>query len=167
VMNTFLWPLDSDPTIRRGGKLAASWLGGLLYRHLNIEVKVLLPKFMHNRAALTPRVHEHYARPLGSPDERMGAWTFARALLAESAWYQSLWDRRATLSEKPMLLAWGVKDPAFGPAYLARWREAFPQATVQLFENSGHFVAEEVPGELGTVIDGFMAQTRRRATVAG
>jgi hypothetical protein len=36
-----------------------------------------------------------------------------------------------------------------------------------MFENSGHFVAEEVPGELGTAIEGFIAQTRRRAAVAG
>ena len=153
VTNTWLWPLDSDPTIRRGGKIAGSWLGGLLYRHLNIEVKVLLPKFMYNRAALTPMVHEHYARPLGAPDERMGAWAFARALLDESAWYQGLWDSRAALAGKPMLLAWGMKDPAFGPAYLARWREAFPRALVRTFEGSGHFVAEEVPLELAAALE--------------
>lgn len=166
VMNTWLWPLDSDPTIRRGGKMAASRLGGLLYRHFNIEVKVLLPKFMHNRAALTPAVHAHYARPLGTPDERMGAWAFAKALLGESAWYRALWDRRAELAGKPMLLAWGSKDPAFGPAYLARWREAFPHANVRMFEGSGHFVPEEVPRELGAAVEDFITQTRRRAAVA-
>ncbi len=167
VTNTWLWPLDDDPTIRRGGKIAGSWLGGLLYRHLNIEVKVLLPKFMHNKSALTPAVHEHYAGPLGSPDERMGAWAFARALLDESAWYQSLWDRRAELATKPMLLAWGMKDPAFGPAYLARWREAFPNASVATFEGSGHFVAEEVPRELAAAVEAFIAQGRSRIAATG
>ena len=166
VVNTFLWPLDADPMIRRGGKLAGSWLGGLLYRHLNIEVKVLIPKFMHNRAALTPAIHEHYARPLGSPDERMGAWAFARALLTEGEWYQQLWDRRQELSTRPMLLAWGIKDPAFGPGYLARWREAFPNARVESFASSGHFVPEEAPRELAGAVEGFITQTRRRAGVA-
>ena len=167
VMNSFLWPLDSDPSIRRAGAIAGSWIGRVLYRYLNFSVKVLLPAGFQDRSGLTPHVRDHYAGPFATPDERMGTWAFARALLAESAWYQRLWDRRRELADKPMLLAWGMKDPAFGPAYLDRWRDAFPHATVRQFHRSGHFVAEEVPGELGTAAGDFITQTRRRATVAG
>ena len=162
VMNSFLWPLDGDPSIRRGGRIAGSWLGRVLYRHLNFSVKVLLPAGMHDKSVLTPQLRAQYAGPFGTPDERMGTWAFARALLGDSAWYQGLWGRRAELSGKPTLLAWGVRDPAFGPPYLARWLEAFPHARVTAFEDSGHFVPEEAPRELAAAVEDFVDESGGR-----
>ena len=166
VMNTFLWPLESDRSIRRAGRVAGSWVGRLLYRYLNFSVKVLLPAGLADRSALTPHLRAQYAGPFGTPDERTGTWAFARALLGESEWYARLWNRRAELSAVPMLLAWGMKDPAFGPGYLARWREAFPHAHARTFDSSGHFVPEEAPRELSVAVEDFITRTRRRATIA-
>ena len=162
VMNSFLWPLDADARIRRGGRIAGSWLGRLLYRHLDFSVKVLLPAGMHDKSVLTPDLRAQYAGPFGSPDDRMGTWAFARALLGESAWYQELWSRRAELAARPMLLAWGMRDPAFGPPYLSRWLEAFPHARVAAFEASGHFVPEEAPRELAAAVEEFIAESSSR-----
>ena len=167
VMNTFVWPLDDDPSIRRAGRVAGSWIGRLLYRYMNFSVKVLLPAGFHDRSILTPHLHGQYAAPFATPDERVATWAFARALLGESHWYRQLWLRRGELGAKPMLLAWGMKDPAFGPGYLARWREAFPQARVESFASSGHFVPEEAPRELSAAVEEFISETRRRAAAAG
>ena len=38
-----------------------------------------------------------------------------------------------------------MKDPAFGSAYLERWCEAYPEATVHRLDDSGHFPQEEAP----------------------
>jgi pimeloyl-ACP methyl ester carboxylesterase len=38
-----------------------------------------------------------------------------------------------------------MADPAFGPDYLARWREAFPRAAVTALPGVGHFPQEEAP----------------------
>ena len=167
VMNTFLWPLEGDPSIRRAGRVAGSWIGRMLYRYMNFSVKVLLPAGFHDRSVLTPHLNAQYAAPFATPDERMGTWAFARALLGESTWYQQLWNRRGELAAKPMLLAWGMTDPAFGPGYLARWQEAFPHARVESFLSSGHFVPEEASRELSAVMGDFITETRRRAAVAG
>jgi haloalkane dehalogenase len=67
----------------------------------------------------------------------------ARGLLGSSAWYAALWARRAELARWPALLAWGLRDPFFGPAYLARWRAALPEAEVAELVDAGHFVQEE------------------------
>lgn len=52
--------------------------------------------------------------------------------------------------EGPMALVWGTKDPILGRA-LKRHREAFPRARVTETE-AGHFLQEEVPGELADAI---------------
>ena len=55
-----------------------------------------------------------------------------------------------------MLLLWGLKDPAFGPAYLERWRRAFPEAQVHTFPASGHFVPEEAAAEAAPLLERFV-----------
>ena len=157
LFNTWMWSVDGDPTIARGAKVAGSWFGRLLYRHANFPVKVLMPQAVGDKSVLTPEVHRHYAAPLGRPGERMGAWGCARALLQSGSWYDELWSQRDRLAEKPMLLLWGMRDPTFGPAYLERWRRAFPAAQVQTFPTSGHFVPEEVPGPAAQHLRDFLA----------
>jgi haloalkane dehalogenase len=161
LFNTWMWSVSDDPAIARGARLAGSWLGRLLYRHLNFPVTTLMPKVMGDRRVLTPEIHRHYAAPLATPDERMGAWACARALLGASAWYEELWARRGELREKPMLLLWGLKDPAFGLPYLERWRREFPEAEVHTFPSSGHFVPEEAGAEVGPLLERFVGAPER------
>jgi len=167
LFNTWMWPLDDDPTIARGARLAGSRLGRLLYRHLNFPVKVLMPKAMGDRHILTPEVHRHYAAPLATPDERMGAWACARALLGAGPWYERLWAQRGRLRARPMLLLWGLKDPAFGPTYLERWRREFPEAHALTFPSSGHFVPEEVPSQVAPLLARFVEVGVTRSAAAG
>jgi haloalkane dehalogenase len=156
LFNTWMWSVRDDPAIARGARVAGSWFGRLLYRHLNFPVKVLMPKAMGDRTVLTPHLHEHYAAPLGTPDERMAAWACARALLHSSAWFDELWANRDRLRGVPMHLIWGMRDPTFGPAYLERWERAFPEATVHTFPTSGHFVPEEVPNPVASLLRRFI-----------
>ena len=156
LFNTWMWSLEDDPQIVRGARLASTWFGRLLYRQLNFPVRALMPTAMHDRSILTPEIQRHYAAPLGTPDERMGAWACARALLGAGAWFDELWAERERLRDKPMLLLWGMKDPAFGPRYLERWRTEFTGAEVHAFDSSGHFVPEEVAPDIQPLIERFV-----------
>lgn len=157
LFNTWMWSVGDDPAIARGARVAGSRLGRLLYRHLNFPVQVLMPKAMGDRRALTPEIHRHYAAPLATPDERMGAWGCARALLGAGPWYDRLWAQRDRLRDRPMLLLWGMKDPTFGPRYLDRWRREFPAAQVHEIASSGHFVPEEAAAEVAPLVERFVA----------
>ena len=167
LFNTWLWSVERDPRIASGAKMAASWFGRLLYRHLNFPVKVLMPKAVGSRRVLTATIHRHYAGPLGTPDERMSAWACARALLGASEWYEELWAQRERLRGKPMLLLWGMKDPTFGPAYLERWRGEFPHAEVHPIPSCGHFVPEEAPDEVGPLLERFVDEAPSRPAMVG
>lgn len=167
LFNTWMWSIADDGAIARGATVAGSWVGRLLYRHLNFPVKVLMPKVVGDRRVLTPEIVRHYAAPLASPDERMGAWGCARALLQSSPWFDWLWSQRGRLRDKPMLLLWGLKDPTFGVRYLERWRSEFPDAQVHTFAACGHFVPEEAAAEVGPLLEQFLESQVQRSAATG
>jgi acyl-coenzyme A synthetase/AMP-(fatty) acid ligase len=51
----------------------------------------------------------------------------------------------ALLSNVPVLLIWGMRDPVFSPRYLDDLRRRLPHAQVQQFDDAGHLVLEDRP----------------------
>jgi pimeloyl-ACP methyl ester carboxylesterase len=156
LLNTFAWPLADDPHIVRFAKPAAGPLGRFLYLRLNASPRWIVPSAFADRRRLTKELHRHYLAPFPDATSRIPLWTLARELLGSSDWYASLWARRERLRDVPALIVWGMKDPAFPPRYLARWREALPHARVVELAAVGHFPAEEAPEALGGAIEEFI-----------
>lgn len=161
VGNTWCWPLDDDPNIARGARLLGGALGRVLYTRFDVERRVILPRVFADRRRLTPALAAQYAGPFPDPDSRLPLWEVARGLLDASAWYDALWARRDRLLRKPTLLLWGMRDPFFGPAYLARWREALPDAEVAELPHAGHFVQEEAAAEVAAHVESFLTRGGR------
>jgi pimeloyl-ACP methyl ester carboxylesterase len=64
--------------------------------------------------------------------------------------------------EVPTLVLWGDRDPFYGLAVAKRLVEALPDATLVVFEETGHFVPEERPdGVTWHVEDFFRARSSR------
>ena len=63
---------------------------------------------------------------------------------------------RARRIEMPTLIVWGMRDPALPPKLLYGIKRDIPQAEVVELPDTGHFVAEESPGELAGAIDSFV-----------
>ena len=156
ICNSWGWPLDGDPRIARGARLLGGALGRVLYQRFDLEMRWILPSVFADRARLTPTLRRQYAAPFPDAASRLPQWAVARALLAASAWYGALWARRAELQGTPALLLWGMRDPFFGPTYLARWREALPRAVVVELPDAGHFVQEEAPDALADAVLRFL-----------
>jgi haloalkane dehalogenase len=158
LLNTWLWPLDDDPALRRRGRLAGSALGRLLYRRCNASLRLIMPHAYGDRRKLTPAIHRQYLAPFPTPDDRERVlWALARALLGSSAYYADLWRRRERLRGRPALLVWGLRDPAFGPPCLARW-EALFGADVRVIglADAGHWPHEEAPEAVRQGLGGFL-----------
>lgn len=145
LFNTFMWPLEGEFAVPPVGKLFGGPLGRFLYLRLNASARSLLPMVYGDRSKLTKAIHQQYLAPFPRPEDRHGMYAFARQMAAGAPWCGELWARRGALAEIPALLIWGMKDPAFGPHFLARWREVLPQAAVIELPTAGHFVQEEAP----------------------
>ncbi|HTM44020.1 MAG TPA: alpha/beta fold hydrolase [Polyangiaceae bacterium] len=143
VVNTWMWPFD-DPKMQHAAKLASGALGRFLYRHLNASQKLLMPSVYGDRKKLTPAIHAQYLSVFPDADSREQVlFALAKALLGSRPFYESLWQRRAALCDVPMTVMWGLKDSAFPPTMLQRWKGAFPQSKVVEFAGAGHWPHEE------------------------
>jgi haloalkane dehalogenase len=158
LMNTWMWPFDDDRTMARRARMVSGPLGRWLYRRANASLRLIMPSAYGNRRLLTKRIHRHYLRPFANPDDRvLVLWPLARALLGASAFYADLHARANRLREIPTLILWGMKDSAFQPHLLVRWRKLLPAARVVELAEAGHWPHEEAPSEVAEAIAEFLA----------
>lgn len=156
LFNTWMWSLQGSPNARIARALSGR-VGRFLYERLNASPRLLLKAGFADKKKLTPETHAQYLAPFASRHERHATWVFARELLGSSEWYDGLWRRRDRLAALPAMLLWGMRDPAFGPEYLERWRAALPDARISMFPDAGHFVQEEAPDRAIAELVGFLA----------
>ncbi len=146
VLNSWAWPLEADTSARRISRWVASPLGRFLYLWLNASPRWLVPASFAHRAALAPCVHRHYVGPFAARRaDRTAPWRLGVELAGSEQYYATLWDRRSALQSVPSTLVWGMRDPAFGPSFLDRFRQAMPAARVHALADTGHFPQEEAP----------------------
>jgi len=158
VLNSFMWPLE-DAKLVRQARFAGSALGRLLYRYLNVSLRVLLPSAYGDKRRLTRAVHEQYLAPFRARAARETVlWQLARSLLGSRAHYAALWANRARLATIPTLLVWGERDPFFDRAFLERFRQALPQAQVEQLSDAGHWPHEERPDLVLRAVQRFFTQ---------
>lgn len=157
ILNTWLWPVDDDWYYRLFSGFMGGPVGRLLIRRLNFFARAVMPMAYGDRKRLTPEIHRHYLRPLGSAEERLQCLTFPREIIGSTGWLRSLWNRREVLREKPALIVWGMKDIGFREKELAVWTGALPGAEVVRLTGVGHYLQEEAPGELGEAVERFLS----------
>ena len=146
LLNTWMWSFEDDPGMKKRAKVAGGGLGRFLYRHLNFSLKVVMPSAYGDKRKLTPRIHRQYLAPFPDADSRGRVlWALARALNGSSTFYAAQWERRERLRGRPTLILWGMKDSAFQPYLLSRWREALPDAKAVELAEAGHWPHEEAP----------------------
>ena len=156
VMNSFMWPIE-DAAMLRGARVIGSGLGRWMYRHLNFSLRVLMPTSYGDRKKLTPALHRQYLEVFKDKDARvLVLHALARALTQSQSFYAQLLSKADRLQGTPTLLVWGMKDHAFGPPFLARWKQLVPQAVVEEIAAAGHWPHEESPERVINALRAFV-----------
>lgn len=156
IVNTWMWPVDDDWYYIGFSRFMGGPVGRFLIRRYNVFARSVMARSYGDRSRLTDEIHQHYLRPLGSPEERKGSWVFPGQIIGSTPWLRELWDRRAALAGTPTLIVWGMKDIAFREKELDRWIESLPQAKVVRLEGVGHYVQDEAPDRLGRAVREFL-----------
>jgi haloalkane dehalogenase len=159
LLNTWMWSFVGDRDMERNGRIAGGWVGRFLYRWANLSLRVVMPSAYGDKRKLTPQIHRQYLQRFPDPWSRGAVlWPLARALLGSSRYYDALWQQRDQLRGRPALVIWGMKDPAFLPHQLGRWREVLPSAQVVELVDAGHWPQEEAPDRVIDELRNFLAQ---------
>ena len=157
LLNTWAWPIDDDPKMARGARFIGGAIGRFLYRYANASLRLIMPSAYGDRQKLTPEIHRRYLDVFRDRDARVRVLhALAKALLGSRAHYQSLLDRIDALRTMPVLIVWGMKDSAFPPYQLERWRRLLPEAQVETIAGAGHWPHEEEPGRVIAAIERFL-----------
>ena len=158
VVNTWMWPFDDDPLMRRRAAMASGVLGRWMYRRLNASLRLIMPSAYADRRKLTRSIHQQYLSVFPDADSRERVlFALAKALLGSSAFYARLWERRERLQTVPMTIIWGTRDSAFTLPILDRWVRTFPRATVVRLDQAGHWPHEEQPDQFVDALSAAVA----------
>jgi pimeloyl-ACP methyl ester carboxylesterase len=122
-------------------------LGEMLVQGLGLFNRVIVPAVIAKPERKSDLVRRAYVDVQGSWDARAGTLAFPRLIPAspDDPVVGLLREEDAFVRgfEGPVLIAWGMRDPAFPPALLEQWRERLPNARVIELPDAGHFVQED------------------------
>lgn len=155
VLNSWLWSSETDADFLAIRKILKSPLLPILYRYFNFSPQFILPQSFGEQK-LSRSLLRQYTRPFARIAEREGPLAFAHSLLNDQAWFESLWEQRNLLQNKPMLLLWGMKDQVIKPKHLDKFLEGFPYAISKQLPTAGHFPQEEQPDKVATMLQEFL-----------
>lgn len=159
LINTWMWSFVGDHEMERKARLIGGRLGRFLYRWANFSLRVITPHAFADRRRLTRQVHQQYLDRFSDRWSRGAVlWPLAHGVLGSSSYYDSLWAEREKLRGRPTLILWGMRDPAFRPRLLTRWKQVLPEAHVVELSDVGHWPHEEAPERLVLEIRKFLTE---------
>jgi haloalkane dehalogenase len=120
---------------------------------------------------LPPAVRAAYLGPYDSWDNRIATLRFVQDIplrAGDPSYALAHWvdQNLYRLSERPLLICWGLRDFVFSPALLEEWQRRFPGAEVHPFEDAGHYILEDVGPQVIDRLRRFLSREPVRAGAA-
>ncbi len=156
ILNTWMWPVNSDWLFQGFSRLMGSALGKWLAIHQDFFVRVVVRTAIGDRKKFSPGIFTHYRKPLEHPQDRKGSWMFSKHLIESSQWLKSLWAQRDKIKDKPAFVFWGLKDLGFREKELKVWENLLTQKKIFRLKRVGHFPQEERGHRLALELKNWM-----------
>lgn len=156
ILNSWAWPMGVDPKFEKNKAFLDTWLMKFLYLRANFSASYMVKASWGRQKPLTPELHRRFKSMFPDKSSRLGTWAFARALVRDEPYLQSLRERLGRLRDIPTLVIWGMADPMVGAPHLARWREELPGARFVELADVGHFPQEEAGAEVAEQLRRFL-----------
>lgn len=161
ILNTGAFFLPSGKTFPMPLRLCRTPLGSVLIRGFNAFARGAAWVGCKQRR-MSYLLRRAYAAPYNSWNNRIATLRFVEDIpLAPGdkayALVQETQDKLSTLSSRPMLICWGLKDFVFDSHFLAEWKRRFPDAQIHSFPDCGHYILEDAQQEIIPLIKHFVS----------
>jgi haloalkane dehalogenase len=150
--NTWAWPA-TERNLRLFSALVGGPLAPLLVDRLNVFINVFLQGGVKRRK-LSAKEMAAYRGPFPR-GRRQPMRVLPREIVASRAFLQEVESGLARLSDKPVLITWADRDPAFKDLELQRFEALFPRHRTVTLANTGHEIAEDAPDEIADAIEAW------------
>jgi haloalkane dehalogenase len=144
ISNTWMWSQAPSPRAQRLASVYASKVNRFYYHRLRASPRFFLPPLVPDAHMMPRRLLDQYLMPFERTNEREGAYTMAAGLIQETAWFESLWQRRSQLAHLPALILWGDRDEMRIPGELERWQEVLPLSCPVVLNDVGGLGPQQV-----------------------
>lgn len=150
VLNTAAFALDRIPA--RIALCKTPVVGPFLVRAFNAFAGPATWMTMHRRS-LSALERKSYLAPYDSWANRVAVSAFVKDIPmspSHPTWatLKGVESGLSRLKGKELRIIWGGRDFCFDDAFLARWRQEFPEAPVTYLEDAGHYVIEDARDEV-------------------
>ncbi len=152
IGNTWAWPLERDG-IKTFSKIMGGAIGQFGSWCCNGIVRFFMTKGVTN--SLSDKELAMYFAPFRKRQARSPTHIFPAQLRDAEIFLNNINSKLRTLSDRPALIVWGLKDFAFKQSELSRFESIFKKHQTVLLENAGHFIQEDEPGRISHAIYGF------------
>jgi haloalkane dehalogenase len=112
---------------------------------------------------MTELVKQAYLAPYDSWEHRIAVQRFVEDIPLQPGdrsfdLVRRVSDELSQFARIPILICWGRRDFVFDDAFLNEWRKRLPHAEVHVFEDAGHYVAEDAHERIVPLISEFLAR---------
>jgi len=158
ITNSAAFAMNEIPWRIKIGK--CPWLGKKLIVNLNLFVKAAT--VMTVEQSLEDNVKQGYLLPFAnSPKDRMGVLRFVEDIPMEPNHPSfevllGIEHGLLILRNKPIAVAWGMKDWCFTPRFFERWVDFFPHAETLELNHAGHMLFEDAINDIIPFMHHFM-----------
>ena len=156
VGNTWAWPMTGNRSAWVFSKVLGGPVGKWLILRRNVFVERILPGGVKRRS-LSPEVMDQYRGPFPTPGSRLPVWVFPREITGSEAFLREVEHGLSRLRDRPALIVWPDKDPAFRERERRRWQETFADHRLVPLNGAGHYIQEDAPEEIVAAIRSWTA----------
>jgi haloalkane dehalogenase len=151
--NTWYWPADAWHMRMFAQMMSTGPMQKLILERSWLVERLLVAGCRHG---MPPSVLRHYSNVFPTVESRFGLAELPRQILESSFWLGEIAHAAPRmLGGVPLLLTWGMRDLAFPPRFMDRFREDFRDVTVCRLD-ARHFIQEDAPSEISAAIDRFV-----------
>jgi pimeloyl-ACP methyl ester carboxylesterase len=166
LLNTAAFPLPASKRMPASLWLARNTgLGAVLVRGANAFARAAT-RLCVTRRPLAPEIREALCAPYDSWDHRRAVLRFVQDIPLRSGdpGFEILTEVGGKLQQfddRPVLIAWGMRDFVFDEHFLRVWEQKLPRAEVHRFDDAGHYVLEDAGDEIESLVMKFLAAEAR------
>ncbi|MFX0175986.1 MAG: hypothetical protein ACFE85_07135, partial [Candidatus Hodarchaeota archaeon] len=121
----------------------------------------LIKMGIFNKEMITPTMIKAYTEPFISEESFIGALAWPKDIPIgnshpSASTMRYIRENLQILKDKKKILIWGMKDPIFPKWMIEWWNKIYPGIETHKIENASHFLQEDAPAEIISIISEFL-----------